>query len=56
MHIPENSSDEELILLVDNNTHATPLERKLAERLAERCIEVSALQGEIEACGSPAHD
>ena len=56
MHIPENSSDEELILLVDNNTNATPLERKLADHLAERCVEVSALQGEIDACGHSPYD
>ena len=45
MHIPENSSDEELILLVDNNPNATPLERKLADRLAERKRELETLHG-----------
>jgi hypothetical protein len=34
MHIPENTSDEELILMVDNKPDATELERRLADHLA----------------------
>lgn len=48
MHIPENSSNEELILMVDNKPDATPLERKLADRLAEKQVECNALQGDID--------
>jgi hypothetical protein len=50
MHIPENSSDEELILMVDNKQDATPLERKLADRLAERINELNDAIKEIDAC------
>lgn len=46
MHIPENTSNEELILMVDNKPDATPLERKLADRLAEKQVECDALQDE----------
>lgn len=49
MHIPENTSDEELILMVDNNPNATPLERKLADHLAARKEEVLDLQTELDA-------
>ena len=48
MHIPENSSDEELILMVDNKQDATPLERKLADHLAARKQDVMALEAEID--------
>jgi hypothetical protein len=47
MHIPENSSDEELILMVDNKPNATPLERKLADHLAERKREFDAAEHEL---------
>jgi hypothetical protein len=56
MAIPSNTSDEELILMVDNKPDATELERCLADHLAERKVEVSELLGEIDACGGAARD
>ena len=46
MHIPENTSDEELILMVDNKQDATPLERKLADHLAARINALNALNAD----------
>lgn len=47
MHILANASDEELILLVDNKPNATPLERALADHLAECKRKLEAAEKEI---------